>query len=319
LPRRVRFCTACYNNKLRVEEADMTTSVALLGTGLMGFPMARRLLAAGHQLTVWNRDISKANPLAGEGARVADSAAAAVSGATHIITMLTDGTVVDHVLFETGVAEAIPSGATVIDMSSIQPGQAREHAGRLAKLGISHLDAPVSGGTGGAEAGTLAIMVGGETETFDKAASLFSPMGRAIRVGPSGAGQLAKLANQAIVGIAIGAVAEATLLVSEGGGDLDAFRAALAGGFADSTILQVHGQRMQANDFAPRGRVSVQLKDLNNVLLEARELGIKLPLVEAIRDRFVRLANDLDGGNLDHSALFIELLDLNGRPSAPRV
>jgi 2-hydroxy-3-oxopropionate reductase len=304
---------------MREGKPDMTTSIALLGTGLMGLPMARRLLAAGHRLTVWNRDPSKAAPLANEGARVAGSAADAVSGATHIITMLTDGNVVAHVLFETGVAEAISSGATVIDMSSIQPSQARAHADRLSALGISHIDAPVSGGTGGAEAGTLAIMAGGDRKVFDKASGVLSAMGRAILVGPSGAGQLAKLANQAIVGIAIGAVAEATLLVSEGGGDLEAFRAALAGGFADSTILQVHGQRMQANDFAPRGRVSVQIKDLDNVLIEARALGIRLPLVEAVRDRFVRLMNELDGGNLDHSALFVELLDLNGRKPAPRV
>lgn len=296
----------------------MNTSIALLGTGLMGLPMARRLLGAGHQLTVWNRDPSKAAPLASEGARLAGSAAEAVKDATHIITMLTDGTIVRHVLFETGVAEAISPGATVIDMSSIQPSQARAHAERLSKLGIFHLDAPVSGGTGGAETGTLAIMAGGDSQVFDNSAGILEAMGRAIRVGPTGAGQLAKLANQAIVGIAIGAVAEATLLVSEGGGDLDAFRAALAGGFADSTILQVHGQRMQTHDFAPRGRVSVQLKDLDNVLSEARELGIKLPMVEAVRDRFVRLIDDLDGGDLDHSALFVELLDINGRSTTPR-
>jgi len=296
----------------------MTTSIALLGTGLMGLPMARQLLGAGFDLTAWNRDQTKAQPLAAEGARVAGSAVDAVAGATHIITMLTDGSAVGHVLFETGVAEAIGKGATVIDMSSIKPSEARAHAARLAGLGISHLDAPVSGGTKGAEAGALAIMAGGDQAVFDKAAPVLKPMGRAIRVGPSGAGQLAKLANQAIVGIAIGAVAEATLLVSEGGGDLEAFRAALAGGFADSTILQLHGQRMQASDFEPRGRVSVQLKDLDNVLSEARELGIKLPLVEAVRDRFARLATDLDGGNLDHSALFVELLDLNGRSITPR-
>ena len=291
----------------------MKTSIALLGTGLMGLPMARRLLGAGFELTVWNRDQSKAQPLAAEGARVAASAAEAVAGATHIITMLTDGAVVEQVLFATGAAEAMAAGATVIDMSSIRPSETRAHAKRLAELGVAHLDAPVSGGTGGAEAGTLAIMAGGDQKVFDAALDLFKPMGRAIRVGPSGSGQLAKLANQAIVGITIGAVAEATLLVSAGGGDLAAFRQALSGGFADSTILQLHGARMEAGDFAPRGRVSVQIKDLDNILAEARELGIRLPLVEAVRDRFVRLADDLGGANLDHSALFLELLDLNGR------
>lgn len=292
----------------------METSIALLGVGLMGLPMARRLLGAGLELTVWNRDGAKAAPLAGEGARVAASPAEAVAGASHVITMLTDGSVVEHVLFESGTAGALAAGATVIDMSSIRPSQARAHAVRLTELGADHLDAPVSGGTKGAEAGTLAIMAGGEEGVFHRAADVLAPLGRAILVGPSGAGQLAKLANQAIVAITIGAVAEATLLVAEGGGDLEAFRAALVGGFADSTILQLHGARMQDDDFAPRGRVSVQLKDLDNVLAEASDLDIRLPLVEAVRDRFARLAGPLGGADLDHSALFLELMDLNGRP-----
>ena len=296
----------------------MTTKIALLGTGLMGLPMARRLLGAGFDLTVWNRNPSKAAPLEAEGARIAPDTKHAVTDATHIITMLTDGAVVDDVLFGTGLAGSISAGATVIDMSSIRPSQARDHATRLAKLGVRHLDAPVSGGTKGAEAGTLAIMAGGEQQVFDEVTHLFKPMGRAVRVGPSGAGQLAKLANQAIVGITIGAVAEATLLVSEGGGDLEAFRSALSGGFADSAILQVHGARMQAGGFEPGGRVLVQIKDLDNVLIEAKELGIRLPLVEAVRDRFVRLADNLGGGDLDHSALFLELLDLNTLSKTPR-
>lgn len=287
--------------------------IALLGVGLMGLPMARRLLGAGFDLTVWNRDPSKTAPLAAEGARVAGSAADAVAGATHVITMLTDGAIVEQVVFSTGAAEAMSSGAIHIDMSSIRPSEARAHADRLAGFGVRHLDAPVSGGTKGAESGTLAIMAGGDQQVFDDAVELLKVMGRPVRVGPSGSGQLAKLANQAIVGIAIGAVAEATLLVSAGGGDLAAFRTALSGGFADSTILQLHGERMQNGDFEARGRVSVQIKDLDNVLFEARQLGIRLPLVQAIRDRFVRLEADLGGGNLDHSALFIELLDLNGR------
>lgn len=294
----------------------MTGSIALLGVGLMGLPMAKRLLAAGHELTVWNRNAVKAEPLAANGAIIAATPAEAVRGASHVITMLTDGLIVGQVLFETGVADALDRGACVIDMSSIKPSQARAHSNRLTGLGVSHLDAPVSGGTKGAEDGALAIMAGGDQAVFDSALPVLAPMGRAIRVGPSGAGQLAKLANQAIVGIAIGAVAEATLLVAEGGGDLEAFRAALKGGFADSTILQLHGQRMQEHDFAPRGRVSVQIKDLDNIMAEASELGLDLPLVKAVRDRFARLAGDLGGGNLDHSALFLELLDLNGRPAS---
>lgn len=289
------------------------TAIAFLGTGLMGFPMVRRLLGAGHRVTVWNRDGAKAAPLAKDGARVAETATDAVKGANQIITMLTDGSVVEKVLFETGVADTLEPGVCVIDMSSIKPSQARAHAARLAEHGATHLDAPVSGGTKGAQDGTLAIMVGGDPAIFERTADVFAPMGRAIRVGPSGAGQLAKLANQAIVGITIGAVAEATLLVEEGGGDLEAFRAALADGFADSIILQLHGHRMQLRDFAPGGRVSVQIKDLDNILAEAAHLGIKLPFVAAVRARFARLAGDLDGADLDHSALFAELLDLNDR------
>ncbi|MDP2733736.1 MAG: NAD(P)-dependent oxidoreductase, partial [Hoeflea sp.] len=270
--------------------------IALLGVGLMGLPMARRLLGAGFDLTVWNRDPSKTAPLAAEGARVATSVVDAVAGASHVVTMLTDGATVEHVVFSTGAAKAMSPGAIHIDMSSIRPSEARAHADRLAEFGVRHLDAPVSGGTKGAESGTLAIMAGGDQQVFDEALDLLKAMGRPVRVGPSGSGQLAKLANQAIVGIAIGAVAEATLLVSADGGDLAAFRTALKGGIADSTILQLHGERMQNSDFEARGRVSVQIKDLDNVLFEARQLGIRLPLVQAIRDRFVRLEADLGGG-----------------------
>lgn len=291
----------------------MSGSIAVLGTGLMGLPMARRLLAAGWQLSVWNRNPEKAAPLVQEGASVAESPAEAVRNADHVITMLTDGDVVESVLFGAGVAKALKPGACVIDMSSIKPSQARDHAARLQAHGIHHLDAPVSGGTRGAEAGTLAIMAGGDAAVFDAAKSVLEAMGRPIHVGPAGAGQLAKLANQAIVAITIGAVAEATLLVSEGGGDLDAFRTALKGGFADSTILQQHGGRMEAGDFAPGGRVAVQIKDLDNILSEAEGLDIELPLVRSVRNRFVRLAGELGGADLDHSALFLELLDLNGR------
>jgi len=279
----------------------------------MGAPMAARLLAAGLSLSVWNRDPAKAAPLAALGAAVFATPAEAADGADFAITMLTDGSAVASILFNHDVAEALNPGAIVIDMSSIKPSEARDHAARLSITGQYHLDAPVSGGTKGAEAGTLAIMVGGEKSAFDRASDIFAPMGRAVRVGPTATGQLSKLANQAIVGIAIGAVAEATLLVSEGGGDLAAFRAALAGGFADSTILQQHGARMEHLAFEPGGRCSVQLKDMENVLNEAKALGLTLPLVETIRDRYKRMIANQAAGDLDHSALFLDLLEINGR------
>src|SRR5215469_11406051 len=188
---------------------------AFLGTGLMGSRMARNLLAAGHPLTVWNRHKSKADSLAAQGAVVADSAATAVNGVVTVITMLANGPVVDSVLFgPEGAAAKVAAGALVIDMSSAPPDLARIHAERFAARGIDYLDAPVSGGTVGAEQGNLAIMAGGTRSAFERAAPIFAALGRATLVGPAGSGQLAKLANQAIVAVTIGAVAEALLLTA---------------------------------------------------------------------------------------------------------
>jgi 2-hydroxy-3-oxopropionate reductase len=203
-------------------------------------------------------------------------------------------------------------GAIFIDMSSITPDEARDHAKRLEALGIVQIDAPVSGGTKGAEAATLAIMAGGPAEAFARAEPVLKALGRPVHVGPAGSGQLAKLANQAIVGITIGAVAEAILLVQSGGGDPAAFRDALKGGFADSTILQLHGRRMAENDYTPGAKSSVQLKDMNNIVAEAEGLGIGLPLAAAIRERYRRLVGEMDGADLDHAALFLELKEHGG-------
>lgn len=177
--------------------------------------------------------------------------AEAVQGADIVISLLENGPVVGQVLFDLGAARAMRKGSLFIDMASIQPSEARDHAARLGELGVAHLDAPVSGGTVGAEAGTLAIMVGGRPEDFKRAQAVFASLGRATHVGPHGAGQLAKLANQMIVGITIGAVAEALLFAAKGGADMAKVREAISGGFADSRILQLHGQRMVERDFAP--------------------------------------------------------------------
>lgn len=184
----------------------------MLGIGMMGFPMARRLCEAGCAVSVWNRSRTKAERLLPFGARVADTPAQAVAQADIVITLLENGGVVEDVLFAQGAAQALRPGTLVVDMSSIQPRQAREHAARLLAQGVHHLDAPVSGGTVGAEQGTLAIMAGGEAADFERAHPLLELLGRPTHVGPHGAGQLAKLANQMIVGITIGAVAEALLL-----------------------------------------------------------------------------------------------------------
>ena len=285
--------------------------VALLGTGLMGAPMARRILAGGYTLRVWNRTRAKAEALADDGAVVCDTAANAVRDADIAITMLSDGPSVAALLFENGVANAMRRGGTLVDMSSIRPSEAREHAQHLSEHNVHHLDAPVSGGTRGARDGTLAIMAGGAQEVFERARPVLETMGRPVRVGPEGTGQLAKLANQMIVAITIGAVAEATLLAREGGADPTALRDALKGGFADSVILQQHGERMEQGDFEPGGQSRFQLKDLRNALNAAGDLD--LPLAAQVTDRFARLVDEMGRGETDHSALYLELLDRNGR------
>ncbi|MET0312752.1 MAG: NAD(P)-dependent oxidoreductase [Burkholderiaceae bacterium] len=289
--------------------------IAVLGIGLMGFPMARRLAEAGHEVHAWNRSRDKAERLVPFGASVHDTPAGAVAGAEAVVSLLENGPVVGEVLFGAdgngGAAPAMRKGALVVDMASIKPAEARDHARRLATLGIDHLDAPVSGGTVGAEAGTLAIMAGGEARDFERAQPVFAALGRATHVGPHGAGQLAKLANQMIVGITIGAVAEALLLCEKGGADPGKVREAISGGFADSRILQVHGQRMVERDFAPRGRMTVQVKDLRNALSTAEEIGFDAPITSLFESLYAEgIANGL--ADHDHSGLFVELARRNG-------
>ena len=287
-------------------------SIAFLGTGLMGLPMAANLAKSGFGVRAWNRTREKAEPLAALGASVHNSAADAVKGADFVITMLTDGPAVDQLLFADDLVANMKPNSIVIDMSSIKPEEARSHSERLAKSGIAHLDAPVSGGTRGAREASLAIMVGGPEAPFEKARAVFDAMGRAVRVGPSGAGQLAKLCNQGIVAVTIGVVAEAMLLMEKSGGDPVRLRDALKGGFADSIILQQHGERMTSGDFVPGGLSRVQLKDLDNIAAAAEQAGLAMPLIESMCERYRRLVEDLDGGDLDHSAIFLELLDRNG-------
>ncbi|MCX7241435.1 MAG: NAD(P)-dependent oxidoreductase [Burkholderiales bacterium] len=285
--------------------------VALLGIGLMGLPMGKRLCAAGHEVHAWNRTRPKAEALASVGAQVHDLSAQAVQDAELVITMLENGDVVEHVLFDLPTAAALKSGALLVDMSSIKPAQARAHSTRLQALGVDYLDAPVSGGTIGAENGTLAIMAGGDAAQFARAQPVFAALGRATHVGPTGAGQLAKLANQMIVGITIGAVAEALLLCEKGGANMAKVKEAISGGFADSRILQVHGQRMVERDFAPRGRMTVQLKDLRNALATAEELGFEAPVTTLFEQLYAQgVAHGLS--DLDHSGLFVELARRNG-------
>lgn len=289
----------------------LPTHIAVLGIGMMGFPMARRLCEAGCTVSAWNRSRSKAERLQPFGASIADTPAEAVAQADVVITLLEHGGVVEDVLFQQGSSAALRPGTLVVDMSSIQPRQAREHAARLDTLGVRHLDAPVSGGTVGAEQGTLAIMAGGDAADFGRARPVLELLGKPVHVGPHGAGQLAKLANQMIVGITIGAVAEALLLCEKGGADMAQVKQAITGGFADSRILQVHGQRMIERDFNKRAAIAVQLKDMRNALATAGEIGFEAPITQLFEQLFSQAAEH-GLADLDHSALFVELARRNG-------
>jgi 2-hydroxy-3-oxopropionate reductase len=286
-------------------------TVAFLGIGLMGAPQARNVLKAGFAVTAWNRSIAKAEALIPFGARVAASPADAVRDADVVVVMLENGPIVEDVLFRRGVMEALKPGSVVVDMSSIKPAEAKDHARRLAERQVAHIDAPVSGGTVGAEQGTLAIMAGGEAGIFAKVDPILRAMGRPVHVGPAGAGQFAKLANQIIVGVTIGAVAEALLLARQGGADPAKVREALRGGFAESRILDLHGQRMIERDFSTKGRTVTHLKDLDNALDAAHRLEIDaVPYTALTADLFHGLLDTV--GDLDHSALIVELERRNG-------
>ena len=285
--------------------------IAILGTGRMGLPMATRLCQAGLTVHAWNRNRSKADPLATLGATVHDQATDAVRQADIVISMLENGPVVEQVLFGLGTAHAMKPGTLVVDMASIKPVEARDHAARLQALGLHHVDAPVSGGTVAAEAGTLAIMAGGEAADLARALPVLQHLGSTVHVGPHGAGQLAKLANQMIVGITIGAVSEALLMCAKGGADMAKVREAIGGGFARSRILELHGQRMVERDFAPRATMTVQRKDMRNALDTAANMGFQAPITELF-ERLYSEAIDHGLADLDHSGLFVELAQRNG-------
>ena len=287
----------------------MSERIAFLGVGLMGAPMAERLIAAGRDVVLWNRTPAKAEAIAG--GHVAKTPAEAAHDADVVITMLETGPVVDAVLFgDGGAAAAVKRGALVIDMSSSPPPLARDHAERFKARGIGYLDAPVSGGVVGARAGTLAIMAGGSADDFARAKPIFECLGRPNLVGPNGSGQLAKCCNQAIVAITIGAVAEALLLAAASGADPVAVREALMGGFADSRVLRLHGKRMIERDFLPGGRARVQLKDQDTILAAAKDAKLRLPLSECVTGLYRDLVTH-GGSEFDQNALLLELERIN--------
>jgi len=284
--------------------------IAFIGTGLMGFPMAKNLLDKSLDLNVFSRTIEKAKPLERFGAKISNSLSEAVKDANIVITMLTDDAAVEKVLSDQGFQENLKKGSTVVDMSSIKPKIAVKYGKLLKDKGINFLDAPVSGGTIGAEQATLAIMVGGDQKVFDQIKDVLKVMGNPTLVGPIGSGQVSKLANQIIVGVTIGAVAEAITLCEKAGVDGNKFIKALAGGFADGKILQNHGKRMIDKDFSPKGKVSTHLKDMNNILECAGDFNTQLPISNLIKDMFKSLVEN-GNDNDDHSALYKEIERLN--------
>ena len=284
--------------------------IAFIGTGLMGFPMASNLLKKKLNLKVFSRTLDKAKPLEKLGAIISNSLAEAVKDADIIITMLTDDEAVEKVLGNKEFLDNLKISSTVIDMSSIKPKNAIQFGKMLKEKSIHFLDAPVSGGTIGAEDGSLAIMVGGEQKVFDHVYNTLNIMGNPTLVGPIGSGQVSKLANQIIVGVTIGAVAEAIILCERAGVDANKFIKALSGGFADGKILQNHGKRMIDKNFSPGGKVSTHLKDMNNILESASNFKTKLPISKLIQEMFNSLV-ERGNENDDHSALYKEIENQN--------
>ena len=273
----------------------------------MGGPIAKRLLHAGYPLTVWNRTKSKAATLAELGAIVGDTPADAVDGAAIIITMLEAGPIVAEV-----VAAALPNiecGSLVIDISSTRQSEAVELHAKLSTHGVHFIDAPVSGGVVGAEAGALAIMVGASGNNFLRAENVLKVLGRPTLVGPAGCGQVAKLCNQLIVGGTLSIVAEALLLAQAAGADAAAVRSAIRGGFAESRILEVHGQRMLERNFNPGGQVKSQAKDLENVLSAAADVHLTLPVTEMVTQLYRSILQSQP--NADQSAILLALEMIN--------
>ena len=281
--------------------------LAFLGIGLMGHPMASRLLAAGFDVAVWNRSPDKAQLLAGQGARVCMAVAQAVQGAQVVISMLADGAAVAAVQ---ALAQGhLHSGAVWLDMSSTRQDQAQQFAAQLGAGGYGFVDAPVSGGVLGAEAGTLAIMAGGSAADYALVLPLLQVLGRPSHVGAAGCGQLAKLCNQLIVGATLQVVAEALLLAQAGGADPAAVRQAIRGGFAESRILEVHGQRMLERNFMPGGQVSSQSKDMENILQAAQAASLQLPVAQLVAQQYRQLLPLLPRADQSAALLGLELLN----------
>ncbi|OSM42173.1 2-hydroxy-3-oxopropionate reductase [Nesterenkonia sp. PF2B19] len=292
----------------------MSTKIAFIGLGIMGLPMAKNLVSAGHQVTGYNRSPEKAEQLALAGGAAASSVAEAVRGAEVIITMVPDSPDVEAVMLdEDGVLAHAEPGATWIDHSTIRPDVAVQVAQKAREAGLKPLDAPVSGGEQGAIDGALSIMVGGEQTDFEAVQDVFEGVGKTIvLVGPAGSGQTVKAANQLIVAGNIGLLAEAVLFLEAYGVDTGSALQVLGGGLAGSKVLDQKGQKMLDRSFDPGFRLELHHKDMGIVTSAAREAGVVIPLASTVAQLIASTVQRGDGG-LDHSGLFTVLEDLGGR------
>jgi len=280
-------------------------TIGFIGLGFMGKPMSSNLLEAGAQLVVTNRSEPPRREMEQKGATSVESPAKVAEIADIIILIVSDTPAVESVLTgPEGVFATIRPGSLIIDMGTTLLPATRSFAAAAEEKGCSYVDAPVSGGTIGAEAGSLTIMAGGDEQSFNRALPILQVMGdRITHVGSVGAGQVAKAANQVIVGLNIGAVAEALALAKAAGVEPGKVCEALKGGFADSRILEVHGQRMVKNSFEPGAKSTIQRKDMHQAIELAAQLGLEMPATTLSRDLYDRLI-DSGNGNLDHAALF---------------
>ncbi len=278
-------------------------TVGFIGTGLMGLPMAKNILSKRFKLNVWNKTHGKTLELEKKGAKVFKDIKDLVQNSKVIVSMLANDDVCKAILIKK-IQPYLQKGQIVIDMSSTTQNTALEIGKSLKNKKAIFLDAPVSGGTIGAENGTLAIMVGGDKKIFNTVMPLFKSMGTAIYVGKTGCGQVAKLANQTIVGISIGAVSEALILAEAAGADPKAVREIMLRGFAGGPILKNHGLRILTKNFKPGGKASTQLKDMNNIIATAKKYKLNLPIAKKVQELYAKTVKS-GRANLDHSALYL--------------
>jgi len=285
--------------------------IGFIGLGIMGKPMARNLIKAGYQLVVHNRSRAAVDELSKEGAQAASSSKDVAARSEIVITMLPDSPDAELVYDgENGIFAGAKPGMLLIDMSSISPVVARKLAGEAQEQGLDMIDAPVSGGEAGAISATLSIMIGGKSPAVERAMPIFQALGKNIvHVGEAGAGQVTKAANQMVVGTTIAIVSEALVLAAKAGVDPAKVRQALLGGFAQSKILEAHGQKMLERNFKPGFRIRLHEKDMKIALATGSEYGVPLMVTSQVAQMMTAMKS-MDNGDLDHSGLvkFVEEL-----------